>query len=55
MRIIDLGDICDHVRLLTSEQSDLLVLEDVSHNSDVMNLLREKVPRQYYDQVVNKL
>jgi hypothetical protein len=43
------------VRLLTTEQSDLLVLEDVSHNSVVMGLLRERVPKQYYEQVVNKL
>jgi len=47
--------ICEHVKQLTNEQSDLLVLEDVSHNSDVMNLLREKVPKHYYDQVANKL
>lgn len=43
------------MRLLTTEQSDLLVLEDVSHNSVVMGLLRERVPKQYYEQVVNKL
>lgn len=37
--------VCDAVKTMSSEQSDLLVLEDVSQNMDVMNLLREKVPK----------
>jgi len=39
--------ICDVVKTLSTEQSDLLVLEDVSQNMDVMNLLREKVPKYF--------
>lgn len=44
--------ICDAVKTMSNEQSDLLVLEDVAQNTDVMNLLREKVP-SYFNSLVN--
>jgi len=45
--------ICETVRKMTNEESDLLVLEDVAHNSEVMNLLKDKVPR-YISSLVSK-